>query len=318
MIQRLDRATALAFLGVVLLGGLNGTSIRVLNDELAPLWGAALRFGLASLIFFALVAIRRRPLPRGRALVGSVLYGVLGFGVAFALVSASLNEAGPGTTQVLLALVPLLTLLLAVAQGLERFRWQGLAGALLAVAGIGLVFVERIGGHGISLALLGVLVGGVAIAEANVIIKRFPHANPLANNAVAMGVGAALLCGLSLATGEQWSVPQQPATIAALAYVVLAGSVVVFTLYLFVIDRWTASATSYSFLLMPLVAVMASALVVGELITPLLVIGGALVVAGVYLGAFAPSFARPLPGLLHRPTAATADGPPTMETPNCP
>jgi drug/metabolite transporter (DMT)-like permease len=322
-----DRLTLLAFAGTVLLGGLNGTSIGVINKELAPLWGAALRFGLASVVFIALVAWRRAPLPRGRALIGSLLYGGLGFGTAFALVSTSINEAGPGTTQVMLALVPLLTLLLAVGQGLERFRLQSLAGSLIAVAGIGLVFVERLGGHGISLALLGVLAAAVVIAEANVAIKRFPHVHPLANNAVAMGVGALMLLALSVLAGEQWAIPQQAATVVALTYVTLIGSVVVFTLYLYVIDRWTASATSYSFLLMPLVAVVAAAIVVGEPITPWLIAGGVLVVIGVYLGAFAPTRARILPGLLQpRPAAAATatatveagDGPPTMAAPNCP
>ena len=318
MSERPDRLTLLAFAGTVLLGGLNGTSIRVVNNELAPLWGAVLRFGLASLVFFVLVAVRRVPLPRGRALMGSVLYGLLGFGVAFGLIVAGLNETGPGTTQVILAIVPLLTLLFAIAQGLERFRLQSLAGSLVAVAGITIVFFDKLGGHGLSLALLGIVAAAASIAEANVVIKRFPHSNPLANNAVAMAVGALLIAAASIVVGEHWTVPQQLTTIGALLYLVLLGSVVVFTLYLFVIDRWTASATSYAFLLMPLVAVMAASLVVGEQITPLLIVGGLLVLIGVYLGAFAPSVSRPLPGLLHRPQPITAEGPPELAQPNCP
>ena len=51
---------------------------------------------------------------------------------------------------------------------------------------------------------------------------------------------------------------------------------------------------------MPLVAVVAAAIVVGEPITPLLIIGGALVLAGVYLGAFNATPRRPLPELFHR------------------
>jgi len=318
------RATLMAFVGTVLLGGLNGTSIKVVNGELAPLWGATLRFGLAALVLFGLVLVRRVALPRGRALLGSMLYGVFAFGVSFALISVSVNQAGPGTAQVLLALVPLLTLLLAVAQGLERFRLQSLAGSLLAVGGIAIVFVDKLG-HGLSLALLAVLVAAVFIAEANVVVKRVPRVSPIANNAVGMGTGALLLILLSLAAGERWQVPAQLSTVVALSYLVLVGSVVVFTLFLYVIGRWTASTTSYSFLLMPLVAVIASSVVTGEPITPLLIVGGVLVLIGVYVGAFAPSVANPLPGLLHRPRRAAvavagnaADGPPTLATPNCP
>ena len=116
----IERATLLAFAGIFILGGVNGTAIRIGERELAPLWYAALRFGLASLILLALAAARRSSLPRGRQLVGSVLYGVLAFGVTFGLVNWALVVAPAGVAQVILALVPLLTLLFAVAQGLEN------------------------------------------------------------------------------------------------------------------------------------------------------------------------------------------------------
>lgn len=312
------RTILLAFLGIVVLGGFNGTAIRLSSAELAPFWGGALRFGLASAIFFAIVIARRVPLPRGRALVGSLIYGLLGFGTVFALVYWGVIEAGAGMAQVVLALAPLLTLLLAVLQGIERFRLQSLLGSLVAVAGIALVFVERAGAQVISLSLLAILVGAVAIAEANVVIKRFPRSNPISNNAVAMAAGALLLIAFSLIAREPWIIPQRLETQISVAYLVLVGSVVVFTLFLIVIERWTASATSYSFLLMPLVSVLAAAAILGEPITPALVVGGALVLVGVYLGAFAPSFSRPLPGLFRRPEPAPAEGPPVLISPNCP
>jgi drug/metabolite transporter (DMT)-like permease len=308
----------IAFLGIVVLGGFNGVAIRLSSEELAPFWGGTLRFGLASLIFFAIVVARRVPLPRGRALVGSLIYGLLGFGTVFALVYWGVIEAGAGTAQVVLALVPLLTLLLASTQGVERFRLQSLAGALLAVVGIGFVFIERASAQTISLSLLAILVGAVAIAEANVVIKRFPHSSPVGNNAVAMGAGGLLLLALSVIAREPWILPQRLETQISVGYLVLVGSVVVFTLYLIVIDRWTASSTSYAFLLMPLVSVLAAAAILGEPITPALVVGGALVIVGVYLGAFAPSFSRPLPGLFRRAEPAPAEGPPVLISPNCP
>lgn len=314
----------LAFLGIVVLGGFNGTAIRLSSQELAPFWGGALRFGLASLIFFAIVVVRRVPLPRGRALVGSLIYGLLGFGTVFGLVYWGVIEAGAGVTQIVLALTPLLTLLLAVAQGIERFRLQSLAGAVVAVAGIALAFIERAAGQSISLALVAILLGALAIAEANVVVKRFPRANPISNNAVAMAAGGLLLLGLSVVAREPWIVPQRLETQVSVAYLVVVGSVVVFTLFLFVIERWTASATSYSFLLMPLVSVVAAAAILGEPITLALIAGGALVLVGVYVGAFAPSLAHPLPGLLRArrvqpaTAAAAADGPPTLISPNCP
>ena len=318
-----ERSTTVAFLGIVVFGGVNGTAIRIGSEELAPFWAASVRFALAGVIFMGIVAVRRIPFPRGWALVGSLLYGLLGLGVPFALVYWALTTAPAGLAQVVAALVPLLTLLLAVAVGIERFRVQGVVGALIAIGGVAIVFSERLGSAvpvGSMLALLG---AAFAMALANVAIKRFPHSDPLSNNTVAMGVGALMLFGLALIAGESLTLPTRLSTVLGLAYLVVIGSVVLFTLYLIVIDRWTASATSYSFLLMPLVAIVVAAALLGEPITAALIAGAALVLAGVYVGAFSPSLRRPLPALFRRPipataAAAAAAGPPTLQTPNCP
>lgn len=317
----------IAFAGIVLFGGLNAVSVKFAGKELEPFWSAALRVIIASAVLFALVGLRHVPLPRGRALVGSMLYGVLGFGTFLGLIYWGLLETPAGLAMVVLALVPLLTLLLAVVQGLERFRLASLGGALIALGGIAVIFGEHIGGaHPAALASI-VAIGGAAVAtaEMNVVVKLFPRPHPLANNAVATGVGALMLLAISFFAGERWAIPQQPQTIVAVGYLALFGSVALFMLFLFVIERWTASATSYALLLMPLVAAVAAALLLNESITPALLVGGALVLVGVYLGAFGPSLNRPFPGLFHRPRPAVAgaaiaitDGPPTLISPNCP
>jgi drug/metabolite transporter (DMT)-like permease len=70
----------------------------------------------------------------------------------------------------------------------------------------------------------------------------------------------------------------------ALVYLVLA-SLALFVLVLVVVQRWTASASSYIFVLMPPVALALGALLGGEPITIATVLGGLAVAAGVYLGA---------------------------------
>ena len=107
----LETGAAFAIATVIL--GANFVAVRYSNDELAPFWGAALRFSTASLLLFALVFARGIPLPRGRALVGSVLFGILAFGATYALAYWSLLGAAPATVAVLFATMPLSTLLTA-------------------------------------------------------------------------------------------------------------------------------------------------------------------------------------------------------------
>jgi drug/metabolite transporter (DMT)-like permease len=290
----LDRLTLGAAAVAILLGGGNAIGIRFVVQELEPFWGAALRFGAASLLFLAFVALRRLRLPRGRGLVGVLLYGILAFGGAFALGFWGLVRVEAGTAMVIMSLVPLMTLFLAAAHGLERLNWRGLVGGLAAVAGFLIMFgLDDRSGRSISTAgVLALLGAAIAISEAGVIIKSFPQVHPAVENGLAMGVGTVVLIVLSLLFGETWVLPSQADTRFALLYLVVAGSVIVFGLFLFILSRWTASATSYQFVLVPFVTFPAAAWLLDERLTLPMVFGGLAVIAGVYIGALHPESVR--------------------------
>jgi drug/metabolite transporter (DMT)-like permease len=93
-------------------------------------------------------------------------------------------------------------------------------------------------------------------------------------------------------------------------------------LFLYVIARWTASATSYQLLLMPLVGVPVAALLLDEPLRATFVIGVVLSLVGVYLGAFAPPLGRLVPAIGRaRPVpaeaAATTGGGTSSGPPDC-
>lgn len=74
--------TVVVFIAAVAVTGGNAVAIRYSNRELDPLFGAAVRFAVAALVFAAVAAVGRKPWPRGRALAGALLYGLLNFGLA--------------------------------------------------------------------------------------------------------------------------------------------------------------------------------------------------------------------------------------------
>jgi O-acetylserine/cysteine efflux transporter len=288
---RPDALTLATFFAAAALAGANPVAIRLGFAELAPFWWAAVRFLAAGLILCGVVAVRRLGLPRGRALLGVVVYGALNFGLAFSFTYYALTEVTAATNQVVLALVPLLTLILATIQRIERFRWQGLAGALVAAAGVYLLFRESVAVASLA-ALLALLAGAVAIAEVNIVVKAFPPVHPVVQAGLGMAVGGLMQLALSLVVGEPWAVPREPATLLSLAYLIAFGSIGLYVLYLFVLGRWTATGTSYSWLIAPLVTVVLGVVILGEPVTPWFAVGGALVLAGVYVGAFTTA-ARP-------------------------
>jgi drug/metabolite transporter (DMT)-like permease len=282
---RPDATTLIAFALLVVLAGGNAVGIDIAADELDPFWAASLRFAVSGLVFAALMAVRRVPLPRGGALLGALLYGAFAFGAAFGIAFVAIPMTGAGAGQLLLGLVPLLTLLLVPLHRLEPFQPRAVIGSLIALVGVGILAADRISldipWEGIALAVLAALL----LAEAGVVVKMTPRADPIGTNAVAMLTGVALLVPLSWIAGDAWLLPGQPDTWAAMAYLVLAGSVAVFWLFVFVIGRWTASAVSFEFLLIPMTTVPFSALLTGEVVTPIMLVGGAIILAGVYVGA---------------------------------
>jgi hypothetical protein len=171
----------------------HAVAIRFSNRELAPLWGAGLRFSLAAALL----------------LVALAYYALL--------------RLHAGLAQTVLALVP---------------------PAALGTA--------------------------VCFAQATVLVRRFPPVHPVTMNAVGRTAGAALLGAGSLPADEPLALPRHPATWAALGYLVVVGSVLVFVLYLVVLRSWSASRAAYVFVAR-------------------LAFGGLLVLVGVCTGALRPA-----------------------------
>jgi drug/metabolite transporter (DMT)-like permease len=190
----------------------------------------------------------------------------------------------------LAATIPLLTLLFAAAHRLEKFRRRGLLGGLLALAGIAItVGGSLFSGADVSLPyILAILAAAACFAEAGIVVKLFPPSHPYATNAIAMTTGTIILAIASVVSREAWILPTSSTVWLAMLYLI-AASLGLFLLYLFILGRWTATGASYAFVLNPLVTVVLAALITDEVISPLFLVGAAVVLIGVYIGALRPA-----------------------------
>jgi drug/metabolite transporter (DMT)-like permease len=160
-----------------------------------------------------------------------------------------------------------------------------LVGAIVAFAGIVIGLGAEVGSS-IPLVPLLAIIAGVAIgSEGTVLYKSYPKSEPLAVNAVALSIGSAILLIISLLFTETWSLPKTQSTWIAYGYLVIGGSVIMFYLFLYILQRWTASATSYVLLLVPLATIVIASFLLGEEVTFQFLIGSAIVLVGVWLGA---------------------------------
>ena len=290
-----SRPVLIAFVAFVLLAGSNAAAVKVVLGELPPLWSAGLRFAAAGAILLVVMLAQHRPVPRGQHLRGSILFGFVGFALVYFFLYLAIGDTGSGLTMTVQAIVPVLTVVLSAAHGIERPRLLGVVGALVAACGIVLIAFDELTLN-VPLIAIGLLLAGATCqAEGVVVVKRWPPGDPVAANAIAMSLGGTLLLGAAVVSGESLAVPTQSDTLLAMAYLIVPGSIFVFLLALYVLARWTASATSYAFLLFPLVAIFLGVVLFDEPFQPVFLIGGTVVLLGVYIGA------------IYRPRSAATD-----------
>jgi drug/metabolite transporter (DMT)-like permease len=289
-----DRRVLIAFLLFVLVAGGSSVAVRISYAELAPFWSAAARFTLGALVFWVIALARKLPIPRGRALLGAVIFGVLTVGLAFLLAAWGLVATPASLYQILMALVPLITIFLASLHGTEAITRRGLFGSFLAVGGI----AYTVGGTSTAEFSLphiaAILLAALCIAEGGVLIKKFPPNPPVMTNAIGMTVGALILATASRLRGEAWVLPTQTETWLAFLYLVIFVTITAFLLYMFVLGSWSASNTSYGFVLIPMVTIVVATTLAGEEISGNFLVGALLVLAGVLIGALLPSKTKPV------------------------
>jgi len=273
-----------SFVLVVILGGANFVAVRLTLRDLAPFWGAAVRFLPASVILLFACLLFRVPLPRGRSLAGALLFGLLNFAAFYAFAYWGLQRVQAGSAALATSTVPLLTLVLAWLQRLEKLTIHGLAGAGLAVMGIVIIQLGHNTGEIPLASLMAFVAAAACAAESLVVLKRFRLTDPLSTNAVGMGVGGLVLLFLSFLVREPWSLPRAPEAWRALAYLIPFGTLLLFGTQVFLVRRWSASAAAYVFVPIPIVAAALGVLLAGERVSSWLLIGGFLILAGVLLG----------------------------------
>jgi len=285
-------STMAAFAIAVTLGGGNFLAVRFSNRELDPTWGATLRFSAAAVLFIVIALVLRLRWPRGRVLALNVVFGLLSTAVFYALMYWALVRVTAGVATVILAIVPLVTLLLAAAQRTERLRGRAVVGSLLAFGGIAWMTV---GPNEVILPpapLLVMLGAAVAVGQSVILGKKLSTNHPAMTNAVGISTGAIALLAMSALAGDRWVLPTQPEVVWSVLYLVTLGSVGLFVLILLVVRHWTASATSYMFVLFPIITMLLEAWLADEAITAQGVVGAVMVMSGVWFGALSPGARR--------------------------
>lgn len=257
--------------------------------DLPPLTFAATRFLLASSILFAIIKVRGVALPRGRgdwSLLAQT--GVLSFALNYGLLFWGEQHISSGLAALLQATIPAFGMLIAHAYlpG-ERLDARKMAGVLLGVSGVGVIFSNQFGSEG-TRALAGsaaVVVGAACAAWANVLVKaKGAKLDPAVLALGQMVCGFVPLACFALAfEGDPTRMRWTALAVVCLFYLTLVGSVTAFLLYYWLVRRVDVTKTMLIALVTPLAAVLLGMVTLDERLTWRTVAGGALIMSGVAL-----------------------------------
>ncbi len=258
-----------------------------LAGGIPPWTGAALRFGLGSLLLLALAPLFGVKLGQSAAerrlwLINTVCTFSISYGVLY----WAEQWVPSGLAAVIFAIFPLCTALFAhSAVPGERLNLGGLAGIAVGFAGLAVIFSEDfalLGGRQVAVAAGVLLVAPVAAAVGNVSTKRWGGGvHPLSLAAVPMGFAALLLGAVAAVLERDQPVDFNLHSVGALLYLAVFGSAVTFTLYFWLLRHVSVTTLSFLNYATPVVAVLVGTLGLGEPITGRTVAGALLVVAGV-------------------------------------
>jgi drug/metabolite transporter (DMT)-like permease len=271
--------------------------IRVGVETIPPLLLAGVRYLIAGLILFPIALRSGTPQQRAAdrpARAAWVACGIIGLLLLLGgngLVTVGERSVPSGFASLLVATVPLWLLVMNGALTRTWIGWLPATGLLAGLGGVALL-----AGLGDHTSASGASTGGIAIilfasicwAVGTILstrLKALPE-RPFLTTAMQMLVGGAVITALAAATGEFGSFHLSQISLRswlALLYLIGPGSILALSAYSIAVRSLPTSTVATYAYVNPVVAVILGTTILSEKLTPMMLLGGALIIAAVAL-----------------------------------
>ncbi len=301
----------LAFAAIYVIWGSTYLAIRFAIETLPPFLMAGTRFLISGVMLYAWSRGRGAAKPervhwKATAIIGALLLLGGNGGVVWAE-----QRVASGLAALLVATLPVWMVTMEWARGGIRPTAGVFAGLALGLMGIGLLvgpgeFAGGVGADAVGAVVL--VVASISWAAGSIYSRgaKLPP-SPLLTTGMEMLAGGALLVLAGLATGELGRLDlaaASPKSWLALLYLILFGSLIGFTAYIWLLKVSTPAKVSTYAYVNPVVAVMLGWALAGEELSMRTMIAAGVIIAGVAM----ISIARAGDGGQRRPTIARGGG----------
>ena len=274
--------------------------IKLADRGFSPAEVTLSRLATGAAVLFAIMLVRRDKVPRSPRLWASIVIAALfANAVPYLLFALAEQTVSSSTAGIINATTPLWTAILALAVRHQKSvtPWQA-AGLIAGFAGAALIFSPWQAASGLlSSGGLECLAGSLSYAVSYVYMDRFLARRGI--GAIVLSAcqlaAAAVMLAIALAVAGVRTPQATPADIAAVAVLGIIGTGFAYVLNYQIITSDGATAASMVTYLLPAVAIVLGVLVLRESITPAMLGGIALVLAGVALTRRRPKGNRAAP-----------------------
>lgn len=277
----------LLLLSLASMWGLSFLFIEIALRGMGPMWIVVARTGVGALVLVTATRLRGHPLPDSvRLWRRLLLLGIVTNAVPWSAVAWAQQSLPSGLVALLMAAVPSSTLIVSVLVGLERFTLVRVLGLALALSGVGLTVAADLGDPGRLLAIGVILLATMMYASGAVYAsQRVSGASSALTIATGQVVSAFVVTVPVALLLDPVPDPaaMTPTIVAAVVALGGLGTGIAFLIFYTLIERVGATNTTLVTYLIPLVAVIAGALVLAERLALPAMLGGVLIVLGVWL-----------------------------------
>ncbi len=250
------------------------------NAGAEPITVLFLRFTIAAIVMNLIMILRRTAYPRGLVLLELILLGAIAYVGESLAYFLALKMASAGLVALLLYIYPALVTALSAVFLKEHLTRVKIVALFIALSGTALTL--RISGGG---SLMGILLGIAAAVDYAIYIllgsRIVRRSGPMASTTVIITSTAGVYVGIVAIHGTTY--PTTSTGWIAIIAIALISTVLAFVTFFAGLKRIGPTTTSTLSTFEPIVAVVLAAIVLGETISPIQILGGILILAAVVL-----------------------------------
>jgi drug/metabolite transporter (DMT)-like permease len=281
--------TLLAFAIIYFVWGSTYLAIRVGVREVPPFLLAGMRFLVAGIVLYAWMRAHGEPSPSRREWISASCLAALIFVLDYGLVFWAEQRVTSGITAVMMATIPVfMTLSEIVFLRTQRLTLRLAFALLIGIGGVAVLVSRSLSLGEVPLSRAGaiaLLVGAISWSLASALTRRLPLPSSKVMSSGAQMLAGGILLTLTAATLGEFR-DFHPRTVSmgawlALIYLIVAGSIVAFTAYVWLLHHESPTKVATYAYVNPVVAVAVGYFLGGEAIGPRTILGTLLVLVSV-------------------------------------